>query len=55
MKQYIKPQTEVQDVVINSAFMQASTITTVDVNNTTENNVVGAAKERDVWTDGFWN
>ena len=55
MKQYIKPQTEVQNVVISSAFMQTSTTKALNVGNDLQNNVEGAAKERDVWTDGFWN
>ncbi len=51
MKQYIKPTTDVQNIAMN-VYMQ--TVSKVGVNNT-KTTVEGAAKERDVWSDGYWN
>ena len=52
MKQYIKPQTEITIVKARAAMLQTSS---VGVNNTKQDDVVGTAKERDVWNDGFWD
>ena len=51
MKQYIKPQSEVQDIVC-STIMQT---TSLGVNSIEKDNVDGDAKQRDVWSEGFWN
>lgn len=50
MKTYIKPQTNVQNIAMSN--MVCTSNVTVDNEKQT---VVGAAKERDVWSDGFWN
>ena len=51
MKLYIKPQTEITIVKARTAMLQTS----VNIDNTKQDNVVGTAKERDVWSDGFWD
>ena len=51
MKQYIKPQTEITIVKARTAMLETSS---VGVNNTKQT-VDGAAKERDVWSDGYWD
>ena len=53
MKQYIKPTTDVQNIEVN-AYMQAGSPDRVNVSNEKQT-VAGAAKERDVWSDGYWN
>ncbi len=53
MKQYIKPTTDVQNIEVN-AYMQTGSPDRVNVNNEKQT-VSGAAKERDVWSEGYWN
>jgi hypothetical protein len=52
MKQYIKPQTEITIVKARTAMLQASE--TQSINNSVSNSSQ-MTKERDVWSDGFWD
>ncbi len=50
MKTYIKPQT-----VITTIATTKMVCASVSVDNTQQDDVVGTAKERDVWANGFWD
>ena len=52
MKQYIKPTTDVQNITVRTEMMEVSRLGSENVQ---QDNVQGTAKERDVWSDGFWD
>ena len=52
MKEYIKPTTDVQNIEVN-AYMQAGS--PLEKTNDKVGNQQQMTKERDVWSDGFWD